>query len=91
MQLRIRSRTSDYWIRIREAQRHTDPDPQHCQKPERTGAERRSAQLSWGERDEGSMPRALIKAWNWKVLPSLAALAGAARLRLLAFQLLVYM
>ncbi len=31
----IRIRTSDYWIRIREAQKHADrvdpdPDPQHC-------------------------------------------------------------
>jgi hypothetical protein len=28
-----RIRTSDYWIRIREAQKHADPadpDPQHC-------------------------------------------------------------
>ena len=24
-----RIRTSDYWIRIREAQKHADPDPQH--------------------------------------------------------------
>ncbi len=34
---RIRSRihTSDYWIRIQEAQKHVDPDsdPQHCLKP----------------------------------------------------------
>jgi hypothetical protein len=27
---RIRIHTSDYWIRIREAQKLTDPDPQHC-------------------------------------------------------------
>jgi hypothetical protein len=35
MMIRIRIHTSDYWIRIREAQKHVDPvdpDPQHCFK-----------------------------------------------------------
>jgi hypothetical protein len=45
--------------------------------------------LVGGKGGEGSMHLAVIKAW--KVVPSLAALAGAAWLRLLAFQLLVYM
>ncbi len=27
---RIRIRNSDYWIRIREAQKVTDSDPKHC-------------------------------------------------------------
>ncbi len=28
--MRSRIHTSDKWIRIREAQKHVDPDPQHC-------------------------------------------------------------
>jgi hypothetical protein len=28
--IRIRIVTSDYCIRILEAQKHADPDPQHC-------------------------------------------------------------
>jgi hypothetical protein len=29
IRIRIRIHTSDKWIRIREAQKHVDPDPQH--------------------------------------------------------------
>jgi hypothetical protein len=36
--IRIRSRTSYKWIRIREAQKHTDPDPQHWFKQAQAGA-----------------------------------------------------
>jgi hypothetical protein len=32
IQIRIRIHTSDWWIRIQEAQKHVDPDPQHCFK-----------------------------------------------------------
>ncbi len=33
IQSRIQIQTSDWWIRIREAKKHVDPDPQHCLWP----------------------------------------------------------